>query len=101
MGIAGQAFGKDGKTVGNLVVVVSGKLGSKSVDLIGLTGMLAGQAYGPGGYELLLATQPVDSTNTLTAQLYSLTGEALTDPFPFNTIGTCQTNLILLNFKER
>lgn len=101
IGVAGQAFGKDTKPVKNLVVVVSGTYNNKSGDRIGLTGMNAAQAYGPGGYEIVLGTKALDTTDALTIQLFDLTGKALTSPMPFSTKADCKANLLLINFREK
>lgn len=101
IGVAGQAFGKDTKPVKNLVVVIGGSYNNSIVDKVGLTGMSAAQAYGPGGYEIVLGNKAVVSDNTLKIQLFDLAGKALTAPIPFSTKADCKANLILINFREK
>ena len=96
MGVAGQVFDKSGKPVQNLVITVNGVVSGKPIDLVGMTG--TAQAYGSGGYELVVGDKAVVSTGPLTTQLFDLAGNPLTDPFPFNTIADCKKNLILINF---
>ena len=99
MGVAGQAFGKTGSPVLNLVVVVDGVVSGKALDLLGMTG--TAHAYGSGGYELVVGDKAVVSTGPMTIQLFDLAGNTLTDPFPFNTVADCKKNLILINFVAR
>ncbi len=99
MGVAGQAFGKTGNPVLNLVVVVDGVVSGKALDLLGLTG--TARAYGPGGYELVVGDKAVVSTGPMTIQLFDLAGKPVTDAFPFNTVADCKKNLILINFVAR
>jgi hypothetical protein len=96
LGVAGQVFDKSGNPVQNLVVGVVGELSGNHVDQLGMTG--AARAYGPGGYELVIADKAVDSTGSLNAQLFDLDGTPLSDPFSFNTAADCKKNLILINF---
>jgi hypothetical protein len=98
MGVAGQVFPAKGMPVVNLVVVITGKLGDKTLDLIQLTGLA--NAYGPGGFEVELSATPVASTKTLSIQLYDLTGKTISDPLTFNTMADCKKNLILINFVQ-
>lgn len=51
LGIAGQVFDAENKTVNNLVINVKGILGQTEIDAIALTGIPEGDIYGPGGYE--------------------------------------------------
>ncbi|MEA4906567.1 MAG: hypothetical protein GYA17_21340 [Chloroflexi bacterium] len=99
MGIAGQVFDKQGNPLPNLVVVVEGFLNDRPVEEIGLTSLAT--AYGPGGYEIQLASNVSDTSNSLFVTLYDLSGQALTYPLPFNTYNDCNRNLILVNFQQR
>jgi hypothetical protein len=96
MSVAGQVLDANGEAVKNLVVVVTGTIGGKPVEMMGLTGMA--QEYGPGGYEIQLSTAPVASVGQLTIQVFDLEGTALTSPMPFNTSADCSQNVILINF---
>ncbi len=99
VGVAGQVFDKSGKPLGNLVVVIEGRLAGKVVDLVTLSGRAS--VYGPGGYELKLGDKPVDSTGTLYLTVYDLTGIQLSESVILNTSASCDKNLILLNFVAR
>ncbi len=99
MGVAGQVFDKAGKPVVGLVVVVEGFLGQRVLDEVMLTGLST--PYGPGGYEIVLDTKTVASSNSLFISLYDLAGKPLTHPIPFDTFADCTRNLIVINFKQR
>jgi len=99
LGVAGQVFDQSGKPLSDLVVVVDGTLSGKAFEQIGLTGRAA--AYGDGGYEVVIGNQAVASTSPLVISLYDLAGQALSDPFPFNSVSDCKKNLILINFVAR
>jgi hypothetical protein len=96
MGVAGQVFDRSGNPAKNIVVVANGKLNGKNLNAVGLTG--SSNLYGPGGYEIVLGNSSLTAIGTLTLTVYGLNGVALSDPVPFNTIGNCQKNLILINF---
>lgn len=99
MGIAGQVFDRTGKPLVNVVLVVEGVLNSTLVNGVGLTG--ANSAYGPGGYEIQLASSLINSTGSLKITLYNLSGVALSDAIPFNTYADCGKALVVMNFVQR
>lgn len=98
MGVAGQVFDKSGKPVVGLVVLVKGQLPSGEINQAALTEHPAGQNYGPGGYELTLATKPVATTNALSIQLFDLRANPLSEKIVFSTSALCNENLIIINF---
>jgi len=98
LSVAGQVFNKSGKPVLELAILVSGTLNGAPVDLVGFTG--TAPEYGPGGYEILLATQAVDSTGTLFVQVYDLYAKELSERVYFNTSASCSKNVVLVNFTE-
>lgn len=95
-GVAGQVFGPDGRPAEGLVVEVSGRLGGEEILALGLTGVAP--ALGPGGYAITLADKAIPSQGTLRAQVLDLNGAVLSAEIPFNTSGSCETNLTLINF---
>ena len=97
-GVAGQAFDKEGNALTGMIVQVSGSLEGKEVLSLALTG--ATQSIGPGGYEVPLGSQPVASHGALWAQLFDLGGKPLTSRIPFDTYGSCDKALVLINFTE-
>jgi hypothetical protein len=98
LGIAGQIFDSDGKTINNLVVNVKGSLGQVVIDEIGLTGVPEADIYGPGGYEIKIADKTIDSENSLEIQVFDIQGNNLTNTVPFKTFSDCEKNLIIINF---
>ncbi len=98
MGVAGQVFDKNGAALANIVVVVKGTLNNTTVNSVTLTGYPSSTTYGPGGYEVQLASSVLNSTNTLTIQLFDVNGNSLSSAIPFTTYASCTQNLILINF---
>ena len=98
LGIAGQVFDANGKTINNLVVNVAGKLEQTEIDMIALTGIPEANIYGLGGYEIALADEAIKSENTLRIQVFDIKGSSMTNPEPFVTYSDCEKNLIILNF---
>ena len=98
LGVVGQVFDKNGQPINRMVVRVEGFLGSQSLDALGMTGLAT--AYGPGGYEIVLSDEPLNSNGTLSIALFNLEGERVSEYIPFNTYTDCSKNLILINFQE-
>ena len=99
MGIAGQVFDKAGSPLPGVVVVAEGSLNAKPLEIIRLTSL--DSAYGPGGFEIPLADQPVDSNGTIYVSIYDLDGNLLSTPLALQTYNDCDKNLIVVNFKEK
>ncbi len=99
MGVAGQVFDASDTPVKNLVVVVEGFLNDQAVNQLGLTGLAP--AYGPGGYEIQLASSAIASSQSLFVTLYDVNGTALTVPVVFDTVADCNKNLVLINFQRK
>ena len=95
----GSPFGgQDGQPVSGLVVSVLGLLNGNVVNELTLTGLAPD--YGPGGFEVQLAGEPVASSGALWVQIYNLDGQAVTEPVFFNTKADCSQNVVLVNFKR-
>jgi len=99
LGVGGQVFKLNGEAVTGLVVEITGTLNGKNVLYLGLTGNA--QNLGPGGFELKIGNQPVDSSGTLKIQVFNLSGVPQTPLVPINTYADCNKNFILVNFSER
>jgi hypothetical protein len=97
-GIAGQVFDADGTAVKNLVVKVGGVWNGTTINLLGMTG--TAPAYGEGGFEVVLGTKAVNSTNTVWVQIFDLSNKAVSDKVNVSTSSDCSKNLTLINFKE-
>ena len=99
MGIAGQVFNQAGSPMENVVVVAEGSIGNNPLEQISLTSLAS--AYGPGGYELPLADQTIESANIIYLSIYDLEGNLLSQPLAIETFDDCEKNLIIVNFKEK
>jgi hypothetical protein len=100
-GVAGQIFDKAGNPVKNYIVKVAGTFDGKPVNLMGITGMVAGNPYGPGSFEIVLGSKALDSIDKLTIQLFNPQAQAITNPLPFSTSSVCSKNLVIINFQEK
>lgn len=98
MGVAGRVFDKDGRPVKGIRVSVKGYLGFTKIDMLSLSGTAL--QYGPSGYEFTLATEPVASTQRLTLQLFDQSDLPLSSEVVFDTYAVCESNLILIDFKQ-
>jgi hypothetical protein len=99
-GIAGQVFNASGLPVINVVVKAGGTWNGTTSTLLGMGMTGASTLYGEGGYEVVLGTKAVNSTNTVWIQTYDLAGKALSDKVYISTYSDCSKNLTLVNFKE-
>jgi hypothetical protein len=97
-GVAGQIFDPTGDPIQNLIVHLEGFWNGSSVS----TEVLSGTApqYGPAGYEFLLGSQPLNSSQALWVQLRDATNKQISARVYFNTYNDCARNLILINFVE-
>jgi hypothetical protein len=98
MGVAGQVFDSDGTPIKDLVVEFGGSLAGQNMTGLAITG--SASIYGPGGYEFKLANEPIASNATLWVRVFDLEGSQLSAQTNINTYGTCEKNLILLNFVQ-
>ncbi|MFZ5809886.1 MAG: hypothetical protein ACOY16_11445 [Chloroflexota bacterium] len=98
MGVAGQVLDQNGSPVpsGSVLLVVQGFLGDQEIDLAGMAG--TAPQYGPAGYEIVLGDVPFATQASLWIQLFDPQGQPLTDRIFFDTYGTCEQNLVLINF---
>ena len=99
-GIAGQVFNASGLPVINVVVKAGGTWNGVTSTLLGMGMTGASTLYGEGGYEIVLGTKAVNSTNTVWIQTYDLSGKALSDKIYISTSSDCTKNLTMVNFKE-
>lgn len=99
MGVAGQVFGEDDSPQLNLVLVVKGMINEISIDMSGVTGVPEADVYGPGGYEIVLADAITQTSDSLTIQVFDLSGHALSEAVAFDTYADCEKNLVIINFQ--
>jgi hypothetical protein len=98
LGVAGQVFDQNGTAVKMLVVEVGGSLGGNEILGLSLTGNAP--TYGPAGYEIQVAGQPVGSRGSIWIRAFDLGGNPLSEKIFFDTFADCDRNLILINFVE-
>ena len=96
LSVAGQVFDGSGNPVDNLIIDVMGTLGGDSLDYVTMTGLTTD--FGPGGFEIQLADEPIASTGTLTIQVFDLEGNPLSAPISFDTLASCSQNVVIINF---
>lgn len=98
MGVAGRVFDNQGRPVKGIRVAVKGYLGFTKIDLLSLSGTAL--QYGPSGYEFTLANTPTSSLQRLSIQLFDQSDLPLSPEVVFDTYAACETNLILIDFKQ-
>jgi hypothetical protein len=100
-GVAGQVFSSSGTPISNYIIKINGTYNGSTFSKLGITGMVTGDPYGPGGYEIILGTKAVDSTGLLKIQVFDTNGIAVSDALTFNTYASCTKNLVIINFKTK
>ena len=98
LGVGGEVFDKDGEPVPGVLIEVGGSIGDESVEGLTLSGMAS--AFGESGYEITLGDGPADSNNTAYIQLLDQANLPLSEPIYFQTIDSCDSNLIRINFEQ-
>ncbi len=98
IGVAGQVFDLTGAPIQNLILHLEGFWDGSAVSREGLTGSAA--QYGPAGFEFVLGTRTLDSTQTLWIQVQDATHKELSSRVYLNTYNDCARNLILVNFVQ-
>jgi len=101
MGIVGRVFDGDGKPLINRIVLVTGKIEGRVVEIAGVTGVPEADIYGPGGFEIQISDHVLASEKTLTIQIFDINGIPISDSIPFVTYADCGKNLIVINFVHR
>ena len=95
-GIGGQVFSVTQAPVTGLVVEVGGTLNGNPVLELTLTGNAT--KLGPGGFEIHLADQPVESSGDIYLQIFDVNGVPQTDQIFLDTHANCDQNLMIVNF---
>jgi hypothetical protein len=98
MGVAGQVFDLQGRSIPGITVQVSGPLYGKDIQFLSMTG--SAPWYGTGGYEIFLTDKPMDSQGEYQVRLVDQTGRGLSPRFSFDTSSDCAKNLVIVNFKQ-
>ena len=82
----------------DLIIQAGGSVDGQEIFGLAVSGM--SEMYGPGGYEMVLGDQPLDSRNSIWVQVYDMHGVALSAPVYIDTAADCGQNLILVNFSQ-
>ena len=97
-GVAGQVFDLAGIPIQNLILHLEGFWAGQAVSAEKLSG--SATQYGPAGYEFILGTQTLDSTQALWIQVFDATHKAISARVYLDTYNDCSRNLILVNFNQ-
>ncbi len=97
-GIGGTVDDTNSSPIIGMVVRAVGTLNGKSVNLTTVSGV--SPDYGKSGFEFVLGTVPVSSTDTLYLQLLDQAGLPLSDNVYIDTFTDCKKNLVLVRFKK-
>ena len=90
LGIAGQVFGIDGDPLDGIAIVVKGE----NFDNLFITQFVA--QYGLGSYELQLNNEPIEAE--FEVQLFSVSGDVLSNVVVIRTASSCEENVTILSF---
>jgi hypothetical protein len=97
-GVAGQVFDLAGIPIQNLILHLQGFWAGQTVSAEKLSG--SASQYGPAGYEFLLGTQTMESTQALWIQVFDSTHKEISARVYLDTYNDCARNLILVNFNQ-
>lgn len=97
-GVAGVIVDMQGQHLTNIGIVLKGSYDGKTISTQSISGTHT--EYGDSGYEFQLGTSPIDSNGLLSIQLVDQAGLPLSEQVIFDTYGTCDKNLVLINFKQ-
>jgi hypothetical protein len=95
--IGGQVWDLQDAPITGLVVHLSGSYGGASVDLDSKTG--SALVYGPSGYEFALENKQI-AEDQLFIALRNIEGELLSEPTFLTISPECDSNLIIVNYKQ-
>ncbi len=97
MGIGGQVLDVNGAPVTEFIAIeVTGQIAGLPINQLTSAGMAPD--YGPAGFEITLANQPLGSSGALQIRLYDANLKPLSAPVTFDTAPSCQENLVFINF---
>ncbi len=96
--VGGQVFDLQGAPIQNLVLHLEGLWDGAAVSRDALSGSAA--QYGPAGFEFVLGTKPLASTQAIWIQLLDATRKQISPRIYLDTYPDCARNLILVNFVQ-
>jgi hypothetical protein len=100
MGVAGQVFDLQNRPTTGVNIQLGGLLSNRPFPMIAtITG--SAPDYGLGGFEFKISDKPLPSSGTLWIRLVDQAGTPISARTHFDTPGTCETNLVLINFQQK
>ncbi len=96
LGVAGAVYDLSHAPLNNLFVRVTGTLSGDDLTMDQISGAPSDGLN--GDFEFQLGKRPILSLNSLSIQLLDGTLTPISDKISFNTYGTCDKNLITINF---
>jgi hypothetical protein len=100
-GIAGQMLSKTGAPLQNYILKLTGTYNGSPINQIVLSGLVTNEPYGPGSFEFVLGSTPIDSVSMMTIQVFSPTYVEVMGPESVSTYASCSQNLEIINFKQK
>jgi hypothetical protein len=97
-GVAGQVTDMQGRHLVNIGIKLEGTYNGKTISTQSISGTHT--EYGDSGYEFPLGNTPIASSGLLYIQLMDQSGLPLSERVIFDTYGTCDKNLVLVNFRQ-
>jgi hypothetical protein len=97
-GVGGQIFDLTGIPLKNLILHLEGIWAGNPVSAEKLSG--SATQYGDAGYEFVLGTQTMDSTQALWVQVLDSTHKEISARIYLDTFNDCTRNFILVNFNQ-
>jgi hypothetical protein len=96
--VGGTVVDANSSPIVGMVLRLTGTLSGKPVNLTTVSGV--SPDYGQSGFEFVLGTTPVASTQPLTLQLLDQAGLPLAQNVYIVTYNDCKKNLIIVRFKK-
>lgn len=100
-GVAGQMLSKTGAPLQNYILKLTGTYNGAPINQIVLSGLVTNEPYGPGSFEFVLGSTPIDSVSMMTIQIFSPTYVEVMGPESISTFASCSKNLQIINFQQR
>ena len=100
-GVAGQMLSKTGAPLQNYILKLTGTYNGAPINQIVLSGLVTNEPYGPGSFEFVLGSTPIDSVNMMTIQVFSPTYVEVMGPESISTFASCSKNLQIINFQQK
>ncbi len=98
VGVAGQVLGLNGEPIPSQFIHLGGSLEGDTVSRLTITG--SAPAYGPAGFEFIIANRLVGTTGTLWIQMEDVQGLPMSERIYFDTYADCERNLVLINLQQ-